>query len=88
MSKLENIERYNPDLKQGLSDEQVQLRKKQKLVNKSKKAYGKSYLDIIISNLFSFFIYLLQSTSDSIVTKNIFTGWKDFYTGTLFYRPL
>ena len=55
MSKLENIERYNPDLKQGLSDEQVQLRKKQKLVNKSKKAYGKSYLDIIISNLFSYF---------------------------------
>ena len=61
MSKLENIERYNPDLKQGLSDEQVQLRKKQKLVNKSKKAYGKSYLDIIISNLFSFFNILLYA---------------------------
>ena len=29
-----NIERFNADLNQGLSKEQVELRKKQKLVNK------------------------------------------------------
>ena len=54
-----NIERFNADLNQGLSSEQVELRKKQKLVNKSKKAFGKSYTEIIISNVFSFFNVLL-----------------------------
>ena len=42
MANKENIERFNADLNQGLSEEQVLLRKKQKLVNKSKKAFGKS----------------------------------------------
>lgn len=74
MSKLENIERYNPDLKQGLSDEQVQLRKKQKLVNKSKKAYGKSYLDIIISNLFSFFNILLYAIAVVMLIFKLYSG--------------
>ena len=59
MNNKENIERFNPSLGQGLSYEQVELRKRQKLVNKSKKAYGKSYAEIIISNLFSFFNILL-----------------------------
>ena len=59
MTNKDNIERFNADLNQGLSDEQVLLRKKQKLVNKSKKAFGKSYTEIIISNLFSFFNVLL-----------------------------
>ena len=54
-----NIERFNADLNQGLSSEQVSLRKKQKLINKSKKAFGKSYTEIIISNVFSFFNVLL-----------------------------
>ena len=61
MSIRENFERFNADLKQGLTDEQVLLRKKQKLVNKSKKAFGKSYTEIIISNLFSFFNVLLYA---------------------------
>ena len=59
MANKEIIERFNADLNQGLSDEQVLLRKKQKLVNKSKKAFGKSYTEIIISNVFSFFNVLL-----------------------------
>ena len=59
MTNKEFIERFNPDINQGLSDEQVLLRKKQKLVNKSKNAFGKSYTEIIISNLFSFFNVLL-----------------------------
>ena len=54
-----NIERYNPDLEQGLSLGQVEERRKAKLVNKSKKAFGKSYTEIIVSNLFSFFNVLL-----------------------------
>ena len=74
MSNLENIERFNADLKQGLSEEQVQLRKKQKLVNKSKKAYGKSYLDIIISNLFSFFNILLYAIAVVMLIFKLYSG--------------
>ena len=63
----ESIERFNTDLNQGLSDEQVLLRKKQKLVNKSKKAFGKSYTEIIISNLFSFFNVLLYIIAAAMI---------------------
>ena len=59
MNIKENIERFNTDFDQGLSNEQVELRKKQKLLNRSKKAYGKSYAEIIISNLFNFYNVLL-----------------------------
>ena len=59
MNDKNNIERYTASIEQGLSSEQVELRKKQKLVNKSKKAFGKSYTEIIISNVFSFFNVLL-----------------------------
>ena len=59
MNIKENIERFNTSIDQGLSNEQVVLRKKQKLLNRSKKAFGKSYTEIIISNVFSFFNVLL-----------------------------
>ena len=54
-----DIERYNPETNQGLSLEQVEERKKAHLVNKSKKAFGKTYTQIIVSNLFSFFNIVL-----------------------------
>ena len=54
-----NVERFNPNIEQGLSFGQVEERKKAKLVNKSKKAFGKSYTEIIVSNLFSFFNVVL-----------------------------
>ena len=59
MSDIKNIERYEASISTGLSSEQVELRKKQKLINKSKKAFGKSYAEIIVSNVFSFFNVLL-----------------------------
>ena len=74
MNSNTDIERYNPDLKQGLTDEQVSLRKKQKLVNKSKKAYGKSYLDIIVSNLFSFFNVLLYVIAVVMIIFKLYTS--------------
>ena len=67
MANKENIERFNTTINQGLSDEQVLLRKKQKLVNKSKKAFGKSYTEIIISNLFSFFNVLLYAIAGVMI---------------------
>ena len=74
MEPLDNIERFNVDLKQGLSDEQVLLRKQQKLVNKSKPAFGKSYTEIIVSNLFSFFNVLLYAIAVVMACFRLFTG--------------
>ena len=74
MSTNTNVERYNPDLKQGLTDEQVSKRKKQKLFNKSKKAYGKSYLEIIVSNLFSFFNVLLYAIAVVMIIFKLYTS--------------
>ena len=74
MQNENNIERFNVDLKQGLSDEQVLLRKNQKLVNKSKQAYGKSYTEIIISNLFSFFNVTLYVIAGVMAYFQLFTG--------------
>ena len=54
-------ERFNPSYFEGLTLEQVQLRKEQGLSNKIIKKSGKSYLSIIVSNfctLFNF-IYLV-----------------------------
>ena len=67
MNIKENIERFNANINQGLSNEQVELRKKQKLLNRSKKAFGKSYTEIIISNLFSFFNVLLYVISGVMI---------------------
>ena len=71
MSTKVNIERFNPTIEQGLSDEQVELRKKQKLLNKSKKAFGKSYAEIIVSNLFSFFNILLYIIAGAMIYFSI-----------------
>ena len=59
MCMIIDIERYHPDIEKGLSSEQVEERKKAHLVNKSKKAFGKTYTQIIVSNLFSFFNIVL-----------------------------
>lgn len=58
-TKEPNIERFEPEINKGLSYGQVEERRKARLVNKSRKAYGKSYAEIIISNLFSFFNIVL-----------------------------
>lgn len=82
MNKAYNIEQYNASLKQGLSSEQVQIRKKQKLVNKSKKAFGKSYLEIIVSNLFSFFNVLLYVIAIVMLIFKLYSGM--FFVVVLF----
>lgn len=56
-----HIERFEPSLQQGLSDEQVQQRIKDKLVNNTKQKTSKSYFKIFFDNIFTFFnmIWLL-----------------------------
>lgn len=57
--KQQKIVRFNPDYTFGLTNEQVKQRKQEGLVNKTKVTYGKSYGEIIVSNIFSFFNILL-----------------------------
>lgn len=49
------FERFFENFNQGLSNQQVEIRKKQGLVNKVKSKNSKSYLSIICSNTFTFF---------------------------------
>ena len=49
------IQRFEPDIFNGLNNEQVLSRKKDKLVNKSKIKSSKTYLGIFISNTFTYF---------------------------------
>ncbi len=59
MKNKSEIERYNPDVNEGLTSEQVELRKKQKLNNKTKTVVGKSVWRILLDDVFSFFNVLL-----------------------------
>ncbi len=49
------LTRVQPDINQGLTTEEVQLRVKAKQVNRVKKVVGKSYLQIFASNILTFF---------------------------------
>ena len=50
-----SVERYNPDFKQGLTDEQVQQRTDACLTNKTKVNTTKPYRSIFFKNIFTFF---------------------------------
>lgn len=55
MSKIIEISRIQADPTQGLTEEQVKQRVNAKLTNKTKRIVGKSYLEIFVSNIFTFF---------------------------------
>ncbi len=54
-----DVLRYNPEIERGLNIEQVESRHKVGLTNQVKKKYSKTYLEIFISNIFTFFNILL-----------------------------
>lgn len=68
LHKQKNVERYNVDSNFGLSDEQVNNRKDQGLVNKISKTVTKSYFKIIWDNIFNFFNLLLAAISIFMLT--------------------
>ena len=74
MDNENNFERFNASIEEGLSDEQVELRQKQKLVNKSHQAVGKTYTEIIVSNVFSFFNVLLYIIAGVMIYFHLFSG--------------
>ena len=49
------VERFTPDLKEGLDREQIETRFKQFLFNDTNKKYSKSYASIFIGNICTFF---------------------------------
>ncbi len=53
--ETQEIVRYNPDFKIGLTKDQVDLRKSQKLINNTKQKTSKSYFRIFFDNIFTFF---------------------------------
>ena len=74
MDNENNYERFAATVDQGLTSEQVELRVKQKLVNKSQQAFGKTYTEIIVSNVFSFFNVLLYVIAGIMIYFRLFSG--------------
>ena len=73
--KVDNsVERYNPNFKQGLSREQVARRKEQKLTNKTRFSFGKSYREIFISNFLNIFNLFLFAAIGLLLVFNLFTS--------------
>ena len=51
----EDVERFEAPLEQGLTEEQVEVRRTQNLTNRVKSKNSKTYGQIICSNVFTFF---------------------------------
>jgi len=75
--KKENIQRFAPSIEEGLSSLQVAERFKEKLNNKTKAAIGKSYTQIILDNVFSFFNIVLFIIAGLMI-------WAEAYSGLFF----
>ncbi|MGM9873719.1 MAG: HAD-IC family P-type ATPase [Bacilli bacterium] len=78
---INNIERFNPDIDNGLTSSQVEQRKKEGLVNKTKAFVGKTYLEIIINDVFNLFNVLLF-----IIAALMIYG--EYYSGLFFLAVL
>ena len=61
----QEIERFSPNINFGLSKEQVELRKSEKLVNNTKQKTSKTYLKIFLDNIFTFFISYFRASKHS-----------------------
>ena len=57
--QIKEIERYNPDYQNGLSDNEINQRKAHGLVNIATSPTNKSYTKIILGNIFTFFNILM-----------------------------
>lgn len=72
----EDIVRFDVD-KNGLTSKQVESRINQGLINRTKVVYGKSYPEIIFSDVFSFFNILLFIIAGFMI-------WAEHYSGLFF----
>ncbi|MCR5185445.1 MAG: HAD-IC family P-type ATPase [Bacilli bacterium] len=67
------VERFNPNFHQGLTDEQVSYMRNNGKLNVAKSPTNKSYLQIILGNLFTFFNILMFAVAALLL---IFVGPK------------
>lgn len=74
MKNEERITRTTPSLTKGLSNEQVEERKKLGLVNKTKVVVGKTYFEIILTDVFSLFNVLLFVVAGLMIAAQYWTG--------------
>ena len=74
MKNEERIERILPPLSKGLSKEQVEERKKLGLVNKTKVVVGKTYFEIILTDVFSLFNILLFVVAGLMIAAQYWIG--------------
>ncbi len=68
------IKRYYPDINIGLNDILVDERKLSKLTNKAKHAVGKSYLEIVMTDVFSFFNIILFVIAGLMIYGKLYDG--------------
>ena len=76
------VKRFNPLINEGLTDEEVLIRKKNNKTNKAKKVKGKSHLYIFFSSFFTFFNIILYCLAF------IFLMFQIFYPNGIKYIPL
>ena len=74
MKKQDSVQRVNPSLTNGLSKEQVEERKRLGLTNKTKVVVGKTYFEIILTDVFSFFNILLFIVAGLMIAAQYWTG--------------
>ena len=74
MKNEKRITRTTPSLTKGLSNEQVEERKKLGLVNKTRVVVGKTYLEIILTDVFSLFNVLLFVVAGLMIAAQYWTG--------------
>ena len=84
------VNRYNPDIKSGLTNEQVEERVLSKLINKTKMIAGKTTWEILRTDVLTFFNILLFVIAGFIIFANLNDGTSDtkWYTGLLFITIL
>ncbi len=74
MKKENNVQRIDPALSKGLTKEQVEERRKAGLVNKTKVVVGKTYFEIILTDVFSLFNILLFIVAGLMIAAQYWTG--------------
>ena len=74
MKNEDNITRVVPSIETGLSNHEVEERKQLGLVNKTKVVVGKTYLEIILTDVFSFFNILLFAIMGLMIAAQYWSG--------------
>ena len=74
MKNEEQIKRFTPSIEKGLPNDQVEERNRLGLVNKTRVVVGKTYLEIIFSDVFSFFNILLFVVAGFMVAAQYWIG--------------